>query len=92
MRWQETELSLIDNWRRTQDDPPSRPEAIRRLVEIALSHHQPLVPSGKPHKGASRAEEMAKEGMQAHLTGVSGEDRAMRKARLLKVPGHKSKS
>jgi metal-responsive CopG/Arc/MetJ family transcriptional regulator len=26
----------IDNWRRKQADLPNRPEAIRRLVEIAL--------------------------------------------------------
>jgi hypothetical protein len=83
-------IAKLDSWIAKQDDAPSRPEAIRRLVETALTH-QPLVP-GKPHKGASRAEEMAREGMQAHLTGVSGEERAMRKARLLKVPGQKSKS
>jgi hypothetical protein len=29
-------LKLIDDWRRKQDDVPSRPEAIRRLVELAL--------------------------------------------------------
>jgi hypothetical protein len=29
-------LKLIDAWRRKQDDVPTRPEAIRRLVEIAL--------------------------------------------------------
>jgi metal-responsive CopG/Arc/MetJ family transcriptional regulator len=86
------ELTELDSWISKQDDAPSRPEAIRRLVEIALSHHQPLVPSGKPHKGALRAEEMAKEGMRSHLTGVSGEERATRKARLLKVPGQKSRS
>jgi hypothetical protein len=27
---------LIDDWRRQQDDLPSRPEAIRRLVELGL--------------------------------------------------------
>jgi hypothetical protein len=26
----------LDDWRRKQDDLPSRPEAIRRLCEIAL--------------------------------------------------------
>jgi hypothetical protein len=29
-------LKLIDEWRRKQDDPPSRPEAVRRLVELGL--------------------------------------------------------
>lgn len=29
-------LKLIDEWRRKQDDVPTRPEAIRRLVELGL--------------------------------------------------------
>jgi hypothetical protein len=29
-------LKAVDEWRRKQDDVPTRPEAIRRLVEIAL--------------------------------------------------------
>jgi hypothetical protein len=29
-------LKLIDEWRRKQDDLPTRPEAIRRLVELGL--------------------------------------------------------
>jgi hypothetical protein len=29
--------SAIDHWREKQDDEPSRPEAIRRLVEIGLT-------------------------------------------------------
>jgi metal-responsive CopG/Arc/MetJ family transcriptional regulator len=36
MRVNEDWLALIDNWRRAQPDLPSRSEAIRRLVEIAL--------------------------------------------------------
>ena len=29
-------LAKIDQWRRLQDDPPSRPEAVRRLAEAGL--------------------------------------------------------
>jgi metal-responsive CopG/Arc/MetJ family transcriptional regulator len=29
-------LKAIDEWRRKQDDVPTRPEAIRRLVELGL--------------------------------------------------------
>jgi hypothetical protein len=29
-------LKMIDEWRRKQDDVPTRPEAIRRLVELGL--------------------------------------------------------
>ena len=35
MRWQEPELIAIDDWRKAHD-VESRPEAIRRLVEIGL--------------------------------------------------------
>jgi hypothetical protein len=31
-----TEVAAIDDWRRKQDDLPSRSEAIRRLVELGL--------------------------------------------------------
>lgn len=30
------DIEAIDEWRRTQSDLPSRPEAIRRLVELGL--------------------------------------------------------
>jgi hypothetical protein len=29
-------LKAVDEWRRKQDDVPTRPEAIRRLVELGL--------------------------------------------------------
>lgn len=31
------QLSAVDDWRRTQPDIPSRPEAIRRLTEAGLA-------------------------------------------------------
>lgn len=37
MRVSEDFLRLVDDWRRQQPDIPSRSEAIRRLVEIALA-------------------------------------------------------
>jgi hypothetical protein len=37
MRWQQLELVKIDDWRRRQPDLPSRTEAIRQLVDIALA-------------------------------------------------------
>ena len=36
MRWQKPILDAIDAWRAKQRDNPSRPDAIRRLVEQAL--------------------------------------------------------
>jgi hypothetical protein len=35
-RWQEPLLRSIDAWREAQEGEPSRAEAVRRLVEIAL--------------------------------------------------------
>jgi hypothetical protein len=29
-------IASLDNWRREQSDLPSRPEAIRRLIELGL--------------------------------------------------------
>jgi Arc/MetJ-type ribon-helix-helix transcriptional regulator len=40
MRVSEAFLKSIDSWRRKQDDLPSRSEAIRRLVELALKVKQ----------------------------------------------------
>jgi metal-responsive CopG/Arc/MetJ family transcriptional regulator len=34
-------LAKLDNWRRHQPDLPNRPEAVRRLVEQALSKPEP---------------------------------------------------
>jgi len=34
-------LKRLDDWRRKQEDVPSRPEAIRRLMEMALKLKQP---------------------------------------------------
>ena len=36
MRFGRADLSAIDRWRAEQDDAPSRPEAVRRLVELGL--------------------------------------------------------
>jgi hypothetical protein len=36
MRWQDDVLKQIDDWRRAQEDLPSRTDAIRRLVATAL--------------------------------------------------------
>jgi hypothetical protein len=35
MRWQDAELAAIDEWRQTHE-VDTRPEAIRRLVELGL--------------------------------------------------------
>jgi hypothetical protein len=37
VRFLRDDLDRLDEWRAAQDDEPSRPEAIRRLVEKALA-------------------------------------------------------
>jgi hypothetical protein len=36
VRLKPAELKIVDDWRRKQEDLPSRPEAIRRLVELGV--------------------------------------------------------
>ena len=36
VRLQPDSLSAVDTWRKKQTDLPSRPEAIRRLLDVAL--------------------------------------------------------
>jgi hypothetical protein len=36
VRLHDAQIKAIDGWAKAQDDEPSRPEAIRRLVEIGL--------------------------------------------------------
>ena len=74
----------LDDWRRTQDDLPSRSEAIRRLVASALAH--PPMVAGKPHKGAAKAKDMAKGVINERLKHLPDDERITRKGRLLKGP------
>jgi len=39
MRWQDSELSAVDEWS-NRNDVATRPEAIRRLVELGLKAKQ----------------------------------------------------
>jgi hypothetical protein len=41
VRLQPPELALLDAWRATEPDEPTRPEAIRRLLSIALTWRAP---------------------------------------------------
>lgn len=49
MRMDEEILAKIDDWRREQDDVPSRAEAIRRLVESSLNSRRAEVPKPDPY-------------------------------------------
>jgi hypothetical protein len=49
VRMERSAISAVDDWRRSQPDVPTRPEAIRRLIEAGLRAHAPPV-----HKAAHR--------------------------------------
>jgi hypothetical protein len=36
VRMERPQLILLDDWRRVQADMPTRPEAMRRLIDLAL--------------------------------------------------------
>ena len=81
------ELKSIDAWIKTQPAPrPSRPDAIRRLVEQALAGAQR--PQKRSKEAASKAQQMA--GQELDRLGdasLSADEREKRKRRLTKGPG-----
>lgn len=70
----------LDSWAKRKG--LSRSDAIRDMIEAGLGQQ----PSGKPHKGAGRAKEMAKAVLNERLKGVPDDERITRKHRLLKGP------
>ena len=60
----------------------SRSDAIRDMIEVRLSQQ----PSGKPHKGAAKAKDMAKAALNERLKDLPDDERITRKAQLLKGP------
>lgn len=44
VRMERSQIARLDDWRRNQSDLPTRPEAVRRLVEKAISSAERGVP------------------------------------------------
>jgi hypothetical protein len=84
LRLEPATLARVDRWAASQQDDPSRPEAIRRLVELALGIVQR---AGVRTKKAAKAAEMASEEID-RLGDVSAtdEERQLRKRRLIRGP------
>ena len=83
MRWQRSTLGDIDAW--AAQNGCTRPEAIRRLVEMALATAQPAAPISP--KAAAKASKMA--GAMIDQLGDKSappEEQAKRKRRLIKGP------
>jgi hypothetical protein len=87
LRLESNLLAQIDSWRARQQDRPSRPEAVRRLVaEVLAGSNRTMSKSGR----SGRRSEIARmAGRQLDLLGdsrASRKERATRKQRLLKGP------
>lgn len=79
-------MTRVDAWATEQDDRPSRAEAIRRLVEIALKSEMSRKPIAKLGR-RTRAKELAKVAIeQMGDPTASPEERDQRRRRLTKGP------
>ena len=84
LRLEPATLARVDPWAASQQDDPSRAEAIRRLVELALAIGQR---AGARTKTAAKAAEMASEEIdRLGDPSASDEERQLRKRRLIKGP------
>jgi hypothetical protein len=84
VRMQPDRLGELDGWSKSQDDAPSRPEAMRRLVELGLSFAQLTKPLSAQ---AAKASDMAAEQIDKLAdTSTPEPERHARKRRLLKGP------
>ena len=82
-------LEPLDDWIQRQREPRSRPEAIRRLVEIGLSALvKPKPTTDNARRAASiAAEKHAMDHLDKALKGETDSVRASRKKQLTSMPG-----
>jgi len=80
-------LVVLDEWIAKQKQPfPSRPEAVRRLVEIALKAEMPTEPTGKTGSRSRAAELAAKQIEKMIDPSAPAEERDRRRRSLTKGP------
>jgi hypothetical protein len=81
------ELAAVDSWIAKQSKPkPSRPVAIRRLVEIGLKTEEPSKLVRKPARSARAAELAAAQIEKMIDPAASADERDQRRRRLTKGP------
>jgi hypothetical protein len=80
-------LATLDAWISKQKEPNlSRPEAIRRLIELGLTVKTPARPASKPGRKL-RAQELATKTIEKIIDpSAPPEERAQRRRRLTKGP------
>src|SRR6266700_5479397 len=85
MRWHEGDLQAIDRWRHQQPGSPARPQAIRRLVQLALTGSAPTKQTSP--KAAAKASAMAAHQIDKLANpAIPEEERRARKRRLIRGP------
>ena len=89
VRVQPTQLAGMDTWIENQAPGLTRPEAIRRLIEIGLARSPPSerLTGARQLASASKAKELAGETIDRLVDPTApDEEKAIRKRRLLKGP------
>ena len=86
VRIQPDDLAMLDSWIIDDGRHLSRPQAIRRLVEMALSNYAPR-PGTRNSVRATRAAELASKVIDKHLDpDIPAEERDVRRRELLHGP------
>jgi hypothetical protein len=86
VRMQPDPLSALDKWVAKQPDQPTRPEAVRRLVELGLTVKTPARHISEPGRKL-RAQELAAKAIEKIIDpSAPPEERAQRRRRLTKGP------
>jgi hypothetical protein len=84
LRLQPGLFARVDRWAASQKNDPSRPEAIRRLVELGLA----IAPRAgvRTEKAAKAADMASREIDRLSDPSATDEERQLRKRRLIKGP------
>ena len=86
VRIQPDDLAMLDSWIIDEGRGLTRPQAIRRLVEIALSSYAPRLGTRNSVR-ATRAAELASKVIDKHLDpDIPAEERDVRRRELLHGP------
>ena len=85
VRIQPDKLAELDRWITAQTDRPSRPEAIRRIVERALARF--AIPKAANKQKAQKASELASRAVERVVNkSIPPEEQQRRKRALIKGP------
>jgi hypothetical protein len=86
VRLEPDQFDALDNWIAKQGEQLTRPEAIRRLVELGLKVKSEAKPVRKPGRRL-RAQELATKAIEKIIgPAAPPEERALRRRRLTKGP------